>query len=493
LPTDPSFFPIGVWGSYDQTQANLDLDADVGLNVYVWAADSAFLPTIRQDGRFHVIQDQGARANVGTETAGWLLADEIDMTEGPSACNGSLQQIKNSLPADGRMRYTNYSKGVLFSETDAEAACFVDAQQLVSTDLYWFTDPYQIDMIGASWLPEGERQMTLNQVRRAANYGYQVDRMRALDARDGQRKPIWNFVEVGWPFTQSAAQGARAITAPEIRAAVWHSIIAGARGIIYFNHSFGGPCTTHHVLRDSCGVAVRPTVKAVDALIKQLAPVLNAPFAHSLVSANGVRTMAKWHGGRFYVFAGSKENQATNTAFDIPCVGNATATVIDEGRSIPVTNGQFRDKFADGNAIHIYRIDGGSTCGLPTGTAQPAPGPGGRPRPGDQPRRKRARVGHLPRRISLRSGRLVVPVTCVRRCTVRSRLTMRGGSRRIMLASRHRRYLAGRHKLTLRLSKGVRRRVARARRPLSVRLRTVIVERRGGGARRTQRLVAKPR
>ena len=229
LPSGADYFPIGVWGSYNQTQANLNLDADVGLNLYVWAADSAFVPAIRQDGRFHVIQDQGNRANVGTETAGWLLADEIDMTEGPSACNGSLQTIKNGLPADGRARYANYGKGVLLWETDAEAACFVEAQQLVSGDLYWFTDPNQIDMIGEPWLPEGERRMTLNEVRRAANYGYQVDRMRALDARDGQRKPIWNFVEVGWPFTESAAQGARAITAPEIRAAVWHCIIAGAR------------------------------------------------------------------------------------------------------------------------------------------------------------------------------------------------------------------------------------------------------------------------
>jgi hypothetical protein len=29
-----------------------------------------------------------------------------------------------------------------------------------------------------------------------------------------------------------------------------------------------------------------------------------------------------------------------------------------------VSNGSFADQFADGNAVHIYRIDGGSTCGL---------------------------------------------------------------------------------------------------------------------------------
>ena len=50
--------------------------------------------------------------------------------------------------------------------------------------------------------------------------------------------------------------------------------------------------------------------------------------------------------------------------FSIPCVGNATATVLGENRTIPVSAGSFTDSFADGNAVHIYRIDGGSTCGL---------------------------------------------------------------------------------------------------------------------------------
>ncbi len=53
-------------------------------------------------------------------------------------------------------------------------------------------------------------------------------------------------MEVGWPFTETAAQGARAIQPEEIQAAVWHSLIAGARGIVYFNHSFGGPDQTQH-------------------------------------------------------------------------------------------------------------------------------------------------------------------------------------------------------------------------------------------------------
>ena len=186
--------------------------------------------------------------------------------------------------------------------------------------------------------------------------------MRFLDGMDGQRKPIWNFVEVGHPFTED---GAPTITPPQIRAAVWHSFIAGARGIVYFNHSFGGPCQTQHVLRDRCGAAVRPTVKAVNAQVQSLASVLNSPTLTSgFTAGSSVKAMAKWGGRRITVFAGSSDNVASTGSFSIPCVGNATATVLGENRTVAVVDGSFSDSFADGNAVHIYRIDGGSTCGL---------------------------------------------------------------------------------------------------------------------------------
>ena len=71
----------------------------------------------------------------------------------------------------------------------------------------------------------------------------------------------------------------------------------------------------------------------------------------------------KWKRGHFYVFAGSAEIVSSTGSFS-PCVGNATAAVIGENRRIPVRRGSFSDSFADGNAVHIYRIDGGSACGL---------------------------------------------------------------------------------------------------------------------------------
>jgi Ca2+-binding RTX toxin-like protein len=291
---------------------------------------------------------------------GWELADEIDMTQGPGQGYTTLENILSTLPDDGRMRFNNFGKGVMFWETNAQASQFINNYtQITSVDTYWFTDP-NIDAgtEGGRLLNNGN-PLTDAQTKRAANYGYTVDRMRALDAMDGERQPIWNFVEVGWPFTESAAQGGRAIEPAEIKAAVWHSLIAGARGVLYFNHSFGGSEQTQHALRDPAYAAERAAVDQTNAMIEQLAPVLNADFDDGFVTVNSsVRAMAKYYGGEHYIFAGSTVNGAdTGTdTFTVQGVINGTAIVLGENRSIPIVNGQFSDNFANGNAIHIYRI-----------------------------------------------------------------------------------------------------------------------------------------
>ena len=157
--------------------------------------------------------------------------------------------------------------------------------------------------------------------------------MRSLVSPRGS-KPIWNFVEVGHPFTENDAP---TIQAAAIRAAVWHSLIAGARGILYFNHNFGGPCQSQHVLRDSCGAAVRPTVKAVNEQIKRLAPVLNAPFADGSLDHRRLRSDRQIPRRPVYIFAANK-NAARTATFDAP----ASATPpppYRRSRTLPITDG----------------------------------------------------------------------------------------------------------------------------------------------------------
>jgi hypothetical protein len=394
LPDKRAFFPIMAWLRKVEEQSDINAYADFGLNglVGVENPEGAQETLLRKAGLHVIIQaDERTRFdNLGSETAGWLLYDEVDMCCGPPGFAGGngyqiLDAVRAGLPRDNRLRYNNYGKGVIFWESDSEAGRFINAyQDVVSSDLYWFTDPNERSRPG---------------YRVAASYGATVDRMRHLDTRDGKRQPVWNLVELGWPFTESASQGGRRILPAESRAAVWQSIIAGARGIVYFDHNFG-PGTPASTLLGEGYADTRATMKAVNGQITALAPVLNSPTVTSGWSQGpGTTAMVKWaNGGKatkqgctsksgkkrrncrnrkaaeskhrrkkgapkgdLYMFAGSA-GSSVKGRFSLPCVGNTNARVVGENRRVRVHKGSLRDRFADGNAIHIYRIDPGSKC-----------------------------------------------------------------------------------------------------------------------------------
>ena len=204
---------------------------------------------------------------------------------------------------------------------------------------------------------------------RGAFYGLQIDRIRACDAKAGgtapvDRKPVWGVVELGAPFGDGGQ-----ITPPQMRSATWHTIIAGARGVLYFNHSFGGTCQTFSILRDGCSlnVAMQAAVKAQNAQITQLAPVLNSATATGYVTTSpNIRATAKVggsdapFGAGIYTIAGATwsgggSQQATITINPAAGPTPRTASVLFEGRTVPIVAGQIVDTFADGNAIHIYK------------------------------------------------------------------------------------------------------------------------------------------
>jgi hypothetical protein len=378
LPTSSSFFPIGVWLESVVESGDTAKDKAAGLNTYVGLTNTSDIKIVEAAGMY-TITDQPNWS--GNAYVGYLVSDEADMWGGPgtagwtgkyvgdgticspsdASCGYTIQStIRSGLPADKRMRYANYGKGVTFWQSNSQAAKFVNSyQDLVSADNYWFTDN---DICASTEGGQlfGNRLLSASECHRAWNYGKTVDRVRSLVSPKGS-KPVWAFIELGHPSTENDWPS---ITGAQATAAVWSSIIHGARGIIYFNHSFGGNCQSQHILRESCYSSIRKAITAVNARIKALAPVLNAPFADGVVTgSSGVDASLKWYNGNFYLLAGSKGGSGNQT-FKMPCIGKtATATVLDEKRSIPIESGTFSDTFANGNAVHIYRIDGGSSCG----------------------------------------------------------------------------------------------------------------------------------
>mgnify|MGYP000117594792 CR=1 FL=1 len=377
LPGSNTFFPLGVWFESVLKSGDVDQDRAAGLNMYV---------QLTQDSDLRLIQARGLHAlpsSTSPAASGYLLSDEVDMWAGAgsniwtghgqgegeictppgSGCGFTVQDALSAKLPPGALKYANYGKGVTFQIKNPEAARFVNTyQDVVSADNYWFTDPYICSWVEGGAVFAAGRDLTDAECRTAAHYGWTVDRVRSLVQPQGS-KPVWAFVEIGHPFSE---KDSLTITGPQIRAAVWSSIIHGARGIVYFNHNFGGPCVSQHVLRENCGAAVRPTVTAVNQQITGLAPVLNSPTVNGLVTASGggVDLSVKAHDGHFYILAAATSAGRQQIAFSVACGSPLTAQVLDENRTIPVSANSFTDTFEDSNSVHLYQLNGGNTCGL---------------------------------------------------------------------------------------------------------------------------------
>jgi hypothetical protein len=372
FPTSPDFFPLGVW--YTRTTSPQDIASDraLGINTYVMLTADSDVQLIKDSGMFAIADKPNPYA------AGQLLTDEADMWSGPGDAQwtgGMAHDAPNCIPEDahcgytalrklreqvppGVLAYANYGKGVTFWQSRDEAERFVnDFQDLVSVDNYWFTDAaicgvYQ----GGVRKNGGVAPLSPEDCHIAANYGMTTRYVRSLVQPRGAI-PVWNFVEVGYLTSDDGER--LTITGPQIRAAVWSSIINGARGIIYFVHNFGGPCPSNNTLRDQCGDANRADLIAVNQQIGRLAPVLNAPFLDGYARSDGpVDLAAKRYEGENYVLVGSTTNEPSEVRIVLSC-GNATsAEVIDENRTVPIADRSFEDTFGDSNAVHLYKING---------------------------------------------------------------------------------------------------------------------------------------
>lgn len=380
LPTSPEYFPVAVWLESVVEPGDVQLDRQMGINTYAGLTTNSDLGQVEREGSFALTGWTASGAS------GFMLADEADMWAGAgsapwsgmypgegdicvpasSSCGFTVQESLAGTAPPGMLVYTNYGKGVTFWQSDSDAGRFVNEfQDVVSADNYWFTDPFICGPSEGGAALNGGQPLPAEECRSAANYGWTIDRMRELVEPEGSR-PVWALVEVGHPFQEPAGGS---IEGPEIRAAVWSSIIHGARGIVYFNHSFGGDCTTQHVLRGPCGDTVRPWVEGINAQIALLAPVLNAPFADGVAaSSQDVDLATKLHDGALFVLAASTGDGAQEVTIDVACSGALTAVVIGEERSVPVTDGAIRDVFTDANAVHLYELVGGDTCGLGDGS-----------------------------------------------------------------------------------------------------------------------------
>ena len=405
---NPSFFPIGPWESSYSSQTDVNTWSALGWNV-AFIDGGLSLSLTASNGISVIEQDPSKVPQSPLNIVGLLTADEPSTFA--AGVSTPLSTTSNS-NQDGLFWWMNdtwswdWGQGLSGAPGSGTPASILadlvttpDGTQrhidINSADIYWFAgsrdpswSPY-LDVAG-EYIYGLSSHMTADQEQRGSNYGDMVDIIRSYQAAN-HPAPIFVFIEDGDPFTGDT-NGSDYIKPAEMNWATWSSLIHGARGVIYFDHSFSGPGTADVNVEQSYYQTVQPgqtisiygQIQSTDALIHQLAPVLNSPYAVNYVSttqggynfgqpnsfslSGGIETMAKDDNGQFYIFADTRdlESQTNISATFVLNDPNATSvTVVGENRTIPVVNGKFTDTFATAATVHIYEVNDGSSTQPP--------------------------------------------------------------------------------------------------------------------------------
>lgn len=395
----PEFFPIGVWFEGVYSRADTDADKAAGINTYVALTAPSDLSLVRAAGMYAIRQFEvtdetptGLPRNYGEETVGWLVGDEYDMKFGAGSaewdgieydqkdgnrhcipktaeCGHTVAKtMREKFPRDGRFYFQNYAKTVAVWGANEKVAPFINAgwQDTVGIDLYWYADTDAcIPSQGGRYVQEGlmvgsgplgwgvgsPPALLPEECHRASNYGANIKRLRQLDALDGKYQPLWCFPEV--------------TARPEqIQGAAMSCLIQGAQGMLYFNHNFGTPCTTHHALREPCYAKQRAAVTEMNALIRELAPVLNSPRLKWNFGAEALDTrLSQAPDGTAYVFAQQNRKQSGSFSLTLPpaLAAAASAKAICSGtpfvrRNVSIAGGRLPVDFAKESDWCVFAI-----------------------------------------------------------------------------------------------------------------------------------------
>lgn len=355
-----STYPIGVW-MQDPTR-NAVAFKNVGVNVFVglwnFPTDSGQYPGWSVDA-VTALKNNGLTAFAGDDTGwaaahpaissaltGYLLGDEPDMnrvncsncSDWPDPWKQHGDQVKAAAAAQGREVYANFGKGFCLypwsgysGSESVDFPKYVEPETVLSCDAYWETDPYEGHAnSGELW-----------------RYGWSLDNME----RWASGKPVWGFLEAAGPWS-----GSNKINPLRIMPIVWMEVVHGADGIEYFCHDFSGSG-----LDSGCLSLSGSYMQTADTSIQKYADVLNSPKLSGTTATGLVSTRTHSSAGQTYVFAmgdgDSSHGQGVtvDSTITVPGGASGTVTVLDENRTLTMTNGSFTDHFTP-YQHHVYRI-----------------------------------------------------------------------------------------------------------------------------------------
>ena len=355
--TSEDFFPLGVWlQSTSRAQKYAD---DLLINTYVGLGSG---PTeqkmfeVKQAGMHaYAIQNTIALESTLSPTIhAWRQQDEPDNAQ-PNPAGGyfpcvdpaEIQQLYQGWKAvDPRPVFLNFGQGATYISYPGRGSC---------TGQTWMYPEYIKggDIISFDIYPATTSRTAVQGRLEYVAYGLQNLRGWIDDSNSGP-KVLMNFIG-----TTNISSSTLSTSPEQIKSMVWMSLIHGSQGILYFVHEFWPSFREDGIYNHPANV---DAVRATNALITALAPVLNAPTQPGgvqVATAGQIATMVKHRDGKIYVFACEMTGARGVVAdFTIPGVADATVVDLEEGRrAVPFAAGTFRDTFgAEGYDAHVYEI-----------------------------------------------------------------------------------------------------------------------------------------
>jgi hypothetical protein len=182
-------------------------------------------------------------------------------------------------------------------------------------------------------------------------------------ARQGQA--VWTVVEASDQELSWTPPETKGPTAAQMRAEVWMSIAAGAKGIGYFTISFG---RNKNFQWNNLTDEIKAELKRTNGQLTELAgPIVLGDTDKKLTvtgdetkdpatKGHAIMAIRKEYQGKTYVIAVNMTPAAVKPTFQLETPpGASTADLYKENRTVDVKNATFTDDFAP-LAVHIYQL-----------------------------------------------------------------------------------------------------------------------------------------
>jgi hypothetical protein len=386
VTTPDDFYPIAVWS---QPIVNFDRWKARGVNTlmkyepYGGAPGNDIDSWAKAAAARSLYQIRQAKANPAddlndSKLLAWMQDDEPDYrNHDPAVLAQKFAAWKAVDP--NKPVLVNFSGGnVLTGATSrAQYEQFMNSANWIGNDFYPVTGWNRPDWIDYSLTP-ADRKTPGQAIQQLSQWS------------DG--KPQWSIIETS-DQDLSFQPNARGATRDEFRGEVWHSIINGAQGIVYFPFRIGGAGFSF----DKTPTDVIDEMTTQNARIKSLARVLNSadsPTTAKLDLGNSLLEAARrsYDGDDYFFVLNMSSKTLDDLSVQLPGLGKLpNVDVVGEaGRTLGLSGGTLIDDFGPWE-IHVYHADlsgygllpGQGTIGGAGGTIDEVPPPGGGvPEPG---------------------------------------------------------------------------------------------------------------